>query len=76
MVSAGAVVAKPMAKKRMGRPPISERDDIAVKLDRNVAARRRYIAEKRSMSLAEYLTELVRPMVAKDFQQVTKGGKS
>jgi hypothetical protein len=74
-MGASAVAEKPMAKKRMGRPPTSDRDDIAVKLDRNVAADARYIAEKRSMSLAEYLTELVRPMVAKDFQQVTKGGK-
>jgi len=62
-----------MAKKRTGRPPTSERDDIVVKMDRAVAADARWIAEKRAMSLAEYLTEALRPIVAKDFQQATKG---
>ena len=51
------------------------RDDIAVKLDRSVVADARYVAYKRGISLAQYLTDIVRPMVAKDFQQVTKGGK-
>jgi hypothetical protein len=67
------IMAKPMVKKRMGRPPISKRDDIAVKLDRNVAADVRYLAEKSKMSLAEYLTEMIRPMVAQRFQQIRKG---
>ena len=45
-----------MAKKRVGRPPTSERNDIVVKLDRSVAAQARYIAETRGVSMAEYLT--------------------
>ena len=65
---------KTMVRKRTGRPPTSERDDVVVKLDRIVAADARNIAEKRGISLAEYLTEAVRPIVARDFQQAAKGG--
>lgn len=32
----------------------------------------RYVAYKRGISLAQYLTEMVRPIVARDFQQVTQ----
>ena len=64
---------KIMVRKRTGRPPTSERDDIVVKLDRAVAADARWIAEKRGISMAEYLTEAIRPIIAKDFQQATKG---
>lgn len=74
MVVANAA-EKTMGRKRTGRPPTSERDDVVVKLDRIVAADARNIAEKRGISLAEYLTEAVRPIVAKDFQNVkAKGG--
>ena len=65
-----------MAKKRAGRPPTSERNDIAVKLDRSVAAQARYIAETRGVSMAEYLTAVLTPIVARDFQNATKGGRS
>ena len=40
-----------------GRPR-SGRDDIAVKMDRAVVARARYVAEMRGVSLAEYLSEV------------------
>lgn len=58
-----------------GRPKSSERDDIVVKMDRAVAAQARYVAETRGISMAEYLTEALRPIVARDFQHVAKGGK-
>ncbi len=71
---ASALAEKTMGRKRTGRPPTSERDDIVVKLDRAVAAQARYIAETRGISMAEYLTEALRPIAARDFQQVAKGG--
>lgn len=75
MAVAGALAEKSMAKKQAGRPPTSDRNDIVVKLDRAVAAQARYIAETRDISMAEYLTAVLAPIVAKDFQHATKGGK-
>ncbi len=75
-MAANALAEKTMGRKRTGRPPTSERDDIVVKLDRAVAADARWIAEKRGVSMAEYLSEALRPIVARDFQQGTKGGKA
>jgi hypothetical protein len=54
-----------------GRPK-SERDDVTVKLDRGVVARARYVAEIRGVTLAEYLTEAVRPVVDRDFGKAAK----
>lgn len=51
-----------------GRPKTSERDDVTVRLDRQVAAQARYVAETRGISLAEYLTDALAPTVAKDFE--------
>jgi len=75
MVTIGALVGKKMAKRSGGRPKSSERDDIVVKLDRRLAAEARYIAETRGISLAEYLTEALRPIVARDFQKAPKPGE-
>ncbi len=44
-----------------------------VRLNRAVAMQARCVAKIRGVSLAEYLSELVRPMVAKDFQHITRG---
>ena len=54
-----------------GRPK-SERDDVTVKLDRGVVARARYVAEIRGVTLAEYLSEAVRPIVDRDFGKAAK----
>lgn len=61
-------------KRGRGRPRTSTRDDIAVKLDRTVAAQARYIAETRNSSLAAYISETLRPVVARDFQRAPKPG--
>ncbi len=67
----------PMARKKMGRPPTSDRDDTVVRLDRRVAAKAKYVAATRNIPIAEYLTELVRALVDRDFERATKanGGK-
>ena len=67
--SAGASIA--MAKPK-GRPAISERDDVTVRLDRQVAAKLRYVAEARGISLAEILTEFLRPIADREFDRITK----
>jgi hypothetical protein len=54
-----------------GRPK-SDRDDVSVKLDRSVAARARFVAELRGVTLAEYLTEAVRPVVERDFARAAR----
>jgi hypothetical protein len=62
-----------MARKKMGRPT-SDRNDVAVKMDRRIVAKARYVAEQREITLAEYLSEIVRPVVDKDFEKATKEG--
>jgi hypothetical protein len=54
-----------------GRPR-SDRDDVAVKFDRAVAARARYVAEMKGLSMAEYLTEAARATVDRDFLEIEK----
>lgn len=54
------------ARTGAGRPK-SDRDDVSVRLDRNVVSRARFVADQRGLTLAEYLTELVRPLVDRDF---------
>lgn len=49
-----------------GRPK-SVRDDVTVKMDRAVVARARFVADLRGLTLAEYLSEAVRPVVDRDF---------
>ena len=61
-----------MEKRRPGRPWSSNRDDITVKLDRKVASQARYLAESRGIPLSEYLSEILRPFVLKDFLAATK----
>jgi hypothetical protein len=56
-----------------GRPAKSQRDDVAVKVDRAVVAKCRYVAEVKGITLAEYLTELIRPVADKDFAKASKG---
>jgi hypothetical protein len=45
----------------------SRRDDIAVKVDRTLADKARFVASRRGMTLAEYLTGLIRNPVERDF---------
>ncbi|MDB5349197.1 MAG: hypothetical protein JWN86_444 [Planctomycetota bacterium] len=54
--------------------PTSGRDDVAVKMDRAIVARGRYVAEIRGLSLAEYLSESVRAVVDRDFERTVREG--
>lgn len=45
----------------------SNRDDQATKIDRLLLEKARIIAQERGISVAEYLSELARPVIEKDF---------
>jgi hypothetical protein len=51
-----------------GRPKTTDREDIAVKLNRDVAAMARYVAEVRRITLAQYLSEITDGPVRRDFK--------
>ena len=74
MESSVASLGRPMAWKRTGRPKTSTRDDVVARIDRGVIAWARYVAETRMIPLAEYLSEILRPVVSKDFEKVAKEG--
>jgi hypothetical protein len=59
-----------MAKR--GRPKASERDDKSVKLDRTVVEQAQLVARARRVTLAEYLTELIRVPVERAYRQEVK----
>jgi hypothetical protein len=54
------LVVPPMAKKKA-------RDDQAVKVDRHLVVKAQLIAKTRGVTVAEYLSELLRPHIEKDF---------
>jgi hypothetical protein len=59
-----------MAKR--GRPKEAERDDKTVKLDRAVVERAQIVAKRHRITLAEYLTELIRSPVDKAYREEVK----
>jgi len=63
--SMGTVMARPKSKK-------SERDDVAVKLDRAVVGKARMIATHKGISVAELLSDMVRPSVDKAYGQMLR----
>jgi hypothetical protein len=56
-------------KSRGGKP---KRDDTAVKIDRTVADKAKLVASRRGITMAEYLTDLVRAAVERDFAKAVK----
>ena len=48
------------------------RDDKAVKISRDLAVKAKVIAETRGVSVAEYLSDLLRPPVERDFPRAMK----
>jgi hypothetical protein len=68
-----ATLDLPMAKKKAGRPATSTRDDVVVKIDRGIVAKARFVAENRKIPLAEYLSEALRSIVARDFDKAARG---
>ena len=60
------------ARAGAGRPKTSTRDDVAVKLDRKLVEKARQVADLRGISLAEYLSEIARDQVDRDFGTADK----
>ena len=62
----------------MGRPKGSKgkkgdgRDDVAVKIDRIVAGRAKILAGHRGVSLAEFVTELLRGPIDREYLKMMK----
>ncbi len=61
-----------MGVESMPKKEKHKRDDKSAKLDRAVLERAQIIARQFGLSLAEYLTNLVRPGVDKDWPKVLK----
>jgi hypothetical protein len=58
-----------MGRKRPGQ---AKRDDVAVKIDRTLADKAKLVASRRGITLAEYLTELNRAAIERDFAKVIR----
>ena len=66
-----------MAKKKMGRPK-SARADVSIKFDKALADKARIVSLRRGISMAEYLSELNRAAIERDYEQEVRkmgGGK-
>jgi hypothetical protein len=63
---------KPMAKKRMGRPKTSERDDGTARIDNGILRKAKLIASSRNVTVAEYLSSVLQAPVDRDFLKEMK----
>jgi hypothetical protein len=61
-----------MAKKRMGRPKTSVRQDVSIKFDKTLAGKARLISRARGVTMVEYLSELTRPFIDRDYAQLMR----
>ena len=66
------VLSPTMAKKPMGRPKSSDRQDVSIKFDRVLAGRARLIAQGRGIPMAEYLSESARPIIDRDYAKLMR----
>jgi hypothetical protein len=55
----------------LDRPKMA-RNDLAVKMGADVVKMAKHIAIDRGITLAEYLTERIRPLVEQDFEEMAK----
>jgi hypothetical protein len=60
-----------MAKK-MGRPKSSDRDDVSIKFDRILAGKARLISQGRGISMTEYLSEMTRTFIDRDYAKLMR----
>jgi hypothetical protein len=67
-LSVGIPVARKTTKKPEAAPSESRRFGTLVRLGEDVVADAKKVAALREMSMAEYLTELLRPIVKRDLE--------
>lgn len=48
--------------------PMARRNDVAVKIDAEVVRKARIVAAYKGLALAEYVSELMRPLVERDLE--------
>ena len=60
-----------MAKK-VGRPKTSDRNDVSIKFDRLLAARARHVAESKGISMAQYLSEISRAQIDREYGELLR----
>lgn len=53
---------------------VPDRDDKAVKFDRTLADKAAFVCSRRRIPMAEYLSEMCRVRIERDFQKETAGG--
>lgn len=68
-----AVLDRPMAPKKTGRPKTSERDDVTIKADRDIVAKLRYAAERQRIPLAQLVSDLLRQAADREFDKASRG---
>jgi hypothetical protein len=69
MSALSTFLEQPMAAKKRGRPVTSDREDASVKINREIKAQAEYIAARRRIPIAVYLSEILAPLVARDFKK-------
>jgi hypothetical protein len=67
-----SVLEHPPMPASKGRPKRSDRDDVAVKMDRTIVGRAKYVANYRGISVAELLSDLVRGPLDKAYGQMMR----
>ena len=61
-----------MAKKKMGRPKSSDRQDVSIKFDKVLAGKARLISQARGVSMAAYLSEMTRGPIDRDYAKLMR----
>jgi hypothetical protein len=61
-----------VAKKRTGRPKSSTRKDVSIKFDQALARKARMISEGLNISMAEYLSEMTRQLIDRDYAKLMR----
>ena len=59
-----------------GKKKDEKRDDKAVKIERHLATKAKVIAESKGVVMAEYLSDLLRPLISRDWPKALKGLES
>jgi hypothetical protein len=67
-----ALAERPMAAKKRGRPKKPGGEGTQVRIASDLAAKGRYLATERGVSLTDLLSELLRPGIEKEFRKAGK----
>jgi hypothetical protein len=68
----GTDVVGTLMAKRMGRPRKPTGEGSPVRIDRDLVTMARTLAGYRGMAISEYLSDLIRPVIAKEYRVMVK----